>query len=143
MNRLEVIQNAITTKLEGVSHLRHVYKYNKADAVGYPYATVTPETMTGEFGDFSAISKRNLRTWDFNVKVIVDREEASFGPEKGQRVVIETVDEILTAFDFDVTLSGTVKQVEVVGGDFDFETIGNTVNVANLTVSCLDVVDAR
>ena len=143
MKRLEVIQNAIADKLEGVSHLRHVYKYNKADAAGFPYATVTPAFMTGEFGDYSAVSKRNLRNFEFLIRVVVDRDEASFGPEKGQRVIIESVDEILTAFDFDVTLSGTVKQVEVVGGDFDFETIGNTVNVANLSVNCLDVVDAR
>ena len=141
--RLETIKGVLKTKLEGISHLRHVYDYDKADPEGYPFGVVVPSNWEGEFGDFSAISKRNLRTWNFNVKVFVERDEASFGPEKAERVATEAVDEILTAFDFDVTLSGTVKQVSVVGGDFDIDIIGNTVKVASLDISCLDLVEAR
>lgn len=141
--RIQTIQDALATKLEGVSHLRHVYKYTKADSAGFPYATVTWGGATGEFADYSAISKRNLRTWTFNVRVVVDRDEASFGPEKAARIMRESLDEIFTAFDFDLTLSGEVKAVQVVSGDRDFEFIGNTVDVANLTVECLDLVEAR
>lgn len=142
-NRIETIKNAIVTKIQGVSHLRHVYTYNKADPEGYPYATVTFSDGDGEFADFSAISKRNLRNQNFSIRVFVERNEASFGPQKAERVSTEALDEILTAFDFDVTLSGTVKQVQPVGWDGSFETIGDTVRVAEITVSCLDLVEAR
>ena len=141
--RLATIKSAIKTKLEGVSHLRHVYDYANADPGGFPFATIREADWVGEFADFSAISKRNLRTWNFEVRVFVEVDEASFGSEKAQRVSTEATDEILTAFDFDTTLSGTVKQVGVVEGNNDFEIIGNTMQVVNLTISCLDLVDAK
>jgi len=143
MKRIETIKNALVSKMSGVSHLRHVYSYNTASPEGYPFATIAFDTGTGEFADFSAISKRNLRHDVFSIRVFVERDEASFGPEKAERVSTETLDEILTAFDMDCTLSGTVKAVTPVSWSGDFEIMGNITRVAEVLVDCLDLVDAK
>lgn len=142
MSRLETIKNAIVAKINGVSHLRHVYSYNTAKPEGYPFATVVFESGTGDFADFSASSKRNLRNHVFSVRVFVERDEASFGPDKAERISTESLDEILTAFDMDCTLSGTVKAVKPVSWNGDFETMGNIARVAEIKIDCLDLVDA-
>jgi hypothetical protein len=136
------IKNAIKTKLDGVSHLKYVYTYANGSPDGFPCATITNSQMQGEFGDFSATSKRNKRTYAFNVSIYVERNEASFGAEKAERVTDEALDEILTAFDMDTTLSGVVKWVQVVEGDLSYEDMGNIVRTANLTISCIDMVDS-
>lgn len=143
MTRIETIKNAIKTKLQGVSHLRHVYTYPKGTPEGYPYATLTYSNGDGEFADYSAVSKRNLRTHNFLIQVFVDKDDNSFGGEKAERVSIEALDEITHAFDMDVTLSGTVLQVTPVSWSGGYDIIGNAVRVADLTISCKDLVDAR
>lgn len=141
INRIETIKSVLVTKLEGMTHLRHVYDYQKAEPTGFPFAIVTLGDFDGDFGDWGT-SNRNIRNWNFIVKIYVDRDEGSFGSEKGERVAVETTDEILIALDTDVTLGGEVKQVKVVSGSFDNETIGNTVRVAELVISCMDLVSA-
>jgi hypothetical protein len=140
INRVETIKNLIVNKVSGLSHIRNVYNYQNSNPEGFPFAVVVLDTFSGDFADFSAISKRNLRTWDFLVKVYVERDEASFGSQKAERIAVETTDELLKAFDSDLTLGGEVKYVKVVNGIFGNESIGNTVRVCEFTISCVDLV---
>lgn len=142
INRIETIKQIIVNKVNGLSHIRHTYNYENSNPDGFPFATVTLQDFSGSFGDFSAISKRNLRTWNFLIKVYVERDEGNFGSEKAERIAVETADELLIAFDNDLTLGGEVKFVQVVSGSFSNEQIGNTVRVVEFVVSCLDVVNA-
>lgn len=133
------ISSAIATKLRGVSGLRDVYEFepDKPTDGRYPFATVTPQSFTGEFGD----TIRNLRTYSIAVRVYQERVEASFGNEKAERLMREVADEIMTAFDADTTLSGMVKYIRPAYGDLSYvdREIGDT-RVAEFILECLNVV---
>ena len=142
VNRIETIKQLIVNKVQGLSHIRHTYNYENSNPQGFPFAVVTLDSFDGQFADFSAISKRNIRNWSFMIRVYVERDETSFGSDKAERVAVETADELLIAFDNDLTLGGEVKMVQVVSGSFTNEQIGNTVRVIEFVVNCMDVVNA-
>lgn len=138
-NQIVAISSAIATKMRGVSGLRAVYEYepDKPTNGGYPFATVTPQAFSGEFGD----TIRNLRTYALSVKIYQERTEAAFGNEKAERLMREMIDEVLTAFDMDTTLSGMVKYVKPVHGDLSYidREIGDT-RVGEFIFDCVNVV---
>lgn len=113
------VSNAIKNKLQGISHLNEVLEYepDKPTDGKYPFATVTPVTFAAEFGD----TRRNLRAIIYSVKVYQERTQIGFGNEKAERVMREMIDEIVTAFDDDTTLSGTVKFIRPAAGDLVYE----------------------
>lgn len=120
------ICSAIITKINGVGTLNTVYNYeiDKPTDGKYPFATVTPTRFDGEFGD----TIRNIRKYEFAIRVYQERVEAGFGNEKTERVIRTIADEILTAFDADTTLSGMVKMIKPLSGSFDYvdREIGDT-----------------
>jgi len=140
-NRIETIKNIIVNKVSNLSHIRNCYNYENSNPEGFPFANVTLDSFDGSFADFSAISKRNLRTWTFIVNVYVERDEGGFGSQKAERVAVETADELLQAFDSDLTLGGEVKYVEVVSGNFTNMSMGNTVRVVSFNIRCVDLVN--
>jgi len=141
-NRIETIKNVIKNKVAQITHIRNVYGFDKAYTEGYPYAIVIPESFDGSFGDFSAISKRNIRNFNFIIRVYVERDEDGFGAEKAQRVIEETIDEIINTFDNYTTLGGEVLQVQVISGSFNTLNMGNTIISADVLLNCKDIVNA-
>lgn len=133
------ISTSIVAKLQGVSGIVAVYAYepDKPTNGGYPFATVTPQAFSGEFGD----TIRNLRTYTYVVRVYQERTETAFGNEKAERLAREMVDEILTAFDADTTLSGRVKWVKPARGSLDYadREIGDT-RIIEIELECMNVV---
>lgn len=75
------------------------------------------------------------------VRIYQERVQASAGAEKAERLAREMVDEVLTAFDADTTLSGMVKYVRPVRGDLSYidREIGDT-RVAEFVLECMNVV---
>lgn len=141
MRDLQDISGQIATKLRGVSGIVEVYEYEagKPTSGGYPFATVTPNAFTGRFGD----TIRNERTYEFRVRVYQERTATGFGNQKAERLVREMVDEVLTAFDMDTTLSGMVQYVKPVRGDLSYidREIGDT-RIAEFIVEAVHVVDS-
>lgn len=133
------ISLAVVTKLQGVGKLNGVYAYepDKPSSGNYPFATVTAQAFDGQFGD----TIRNIRTFDLVVRVYQERIESNFGNEKAERVMREMVDEILTAFDADTTLSGTCKMVKPISGNLSYEDreMGDT-RIAEIVVQATTVV---
>lgn len=133
------ISLAIVNKLSGISKLNGVYNYepDKPESGMYPFATVTMQAFDGKFGD----TIRNIRTFDLVVRVYQERIESNFGNEKAERVMREMVDEIITAFDADTTLSGTCKMVKPLSGNLDYEDreLGDT-RIAEIIVQATTVV---
>ena len=135
------ISNAIKTKLDSVSSLKSVYEYepDKPTDGQYPFASVTPANFVAEFAD----NYRNLRTISYTVRVFQERTERGFGNQKAERVLREVVDEILTAFDNDTTLSGIVKWIKPASGDlrYDNREVGDT-RVCEIILEANVVVDS-
>jgi len=135
------ISAAIKTKLDSISHLNEVFEFepDKPTDGKYPFATITSNAFDGVFGD----TKRNLRTITYSVKIYQERTEAGFGNEKSERVTREMLDEIVTAFDNDTTLSGLVKWIVPAGGDLDYveRETGDT-RIADIFLEANVVVDS-
>lgn len=138
MTDVNSISTAIVTKLGGVGGLQDVYNYvpDKPSNGRYPFATVTLSNWEGRFGD----TIRNIRTYNFQVQVWSERTEAAFGNSKTETIMRSMIDEILTAFDADTTLSGVVKFVRPVKGNADYEPreVGDT-RVAEFVLECVTV----
>lgn len=136
---IQNISSAIVTKLEGVSGMVQVYNYepDKPEDGGYPFATVTTRELNGEFGD----TIRNIRKYTFSIRVYQERVEIGFGNQKAERIAREMTDEILTAFDADTTLSGMVKMVSPLRGNFDYidREVGDT-RIVEIDVEAMTVV---
>ena len=139
MRDVQNISAAIANKITGVSGLYAVYEYEIDKPVNgkYPFATVTPKSFNGEFGD----TIRNIRHYQFNVRIYQERTAIGFGNEKAERLMREIVDEIMTAFDADTTLSGMVKFVKPIEGDLDYvnREIGDT-RTAEIVLDAMNVV---
>jgi len=108
-SNIKTIWQVIKSKADCLQHTHGVFDYDTGRPTGYPFATVTPSDGESEFGDSVGSGRgRNIQTLRFSIKIWQEREDSAFGPEKAQRVAIETLDEVLTAFHADTTLSGTV-----------------------------------
>jgi hypothetical protein len=109
MSNVKAVWQAIKTKADCLTRTQGVFDYDTGKTTGYPFATVTPSDGESEFGDSMGSGRgRNIQTMRFSVKIWQEREETAFGAEKAQRVAVEVLDEVLTAFHADTTLSGTV-----------------------------------
>lgn len=138
-NNIVALSAAIANKVRGVSGIQDVYEYeiDKPTNGRYPFAVVTPQAFSGDFGD----TIRNLRTYEMSIRIYQERVGASAGNEKAERLIREMTDEILTAFDMDTTLSGMMKFVRPVHGDLSYidREIGDT-RVAEFILDCVNVV---
>lgn len=133
------ISAKIAQKLNETQSIKAVYEYETSNPDGkYPMATVTAQGFDGEF----ASTAHNRRAFQFSIKVYQERQETSFGVAKAERVMREAVDEIITAFDMDTTLSGTVTYCAPVGADFSHEDREHDVRLANITLEAVTVVTA-
>lgn len=136
---IQDISAAVATKMRSVSGLHAVYEYeiDKPEDGKYPFATITPQAFSGEFGD----TIRNIRTYELAVRIYQERTEAGIGNEKAERLIREMTDEVLTAFDMDTTLSGIAKFVRPVRGNLQYigRETGDT-RVAEFILECVNVV---
>ena len=109
------VAQAIITKLQGVSNLNGVYgtEIPTPTSGQYPFATVIIKSGTGKFGDLT----RNERTFKYDINVYQERTIAGQGPTQSEIIITSLIDEIITAFDMDFTLSGVAKFVKPL--DFD------------------------
>ena len=133
------IQTIIVTKLNGVSGLNGVYAYRADRPTNgqYPYAVVTAKRGTGEFGD----TIRNIRHNLYEIKVYQERTQAGFGNQKAERIIDEIIDDVLTAFDADTTLSGSAKMVKPLDWDKDYDDVEvGDVRIAEFIVDVTMVV---
>ena len=133
------ISNAIINKLNGISGLNGVYNYEVATPTNgqYPFATVTTNSEDGVFGD----TIRNVRTNSFAIRIYQERTQAAFGDSKAENIIRIICDSIITAFDADTTLGGTVKWVKPLKANFRYVSreTGDT-RVAEFTADCITVV---
>lgn len=127
--------------LEGITQLNAIYEYDPGSAPEgkFPFATVTFEGTTAEFGD----TIRNKRIYTFAIKVYQERLNAAFGNQKADRIIREIADSIITAFDNNTTLDGLVQMVEPISAETDYiEREVGDIRVINFTVNALKVVDS-
>lgn len=138
------IQASIASKVSSVGSLHGSFNYEAGKATGYPYATVVCQEFSSEFGDSAGSSSgRNLVKYTFRIGIYQEREEAGFGAEKAERVLMEVVDEISTAFHQDTTLSGSVLWQRPVRGGLSYEERDLLVRSAEVFIETMSAVDSK
>lgn len=138
------IWNTIKDKVESAQALHGVYNYQTGKPTGYPYATVTLSEGESEFGDSAgSFSARNLETNRFVIRVYQEQEPEAFGAEKAERIAMEVLEELKTAFHQDTTLSGSVKWQRPVSWVLGYEIIDRIVKTAEVTIETMSVVNSK
>jgi hypothetical protein len=136
------LSSALVSKLDTVSKLHGVYNYEPdvPDDGKYPFATVFIQSGDGEFGD----TIRNIRRHRFIINVYQERTMPAFGNEKAERIIRELIDDILTVFDADTTLSGVAKMVRPLSYDATYiqREVGDT-RVVQFIGECMTVVPSN
>jgi len=100
------LSDKLKSKLEGISKIQQVYEYPTIKFDGFPAATLTPSENAADF----ETSNENERNYAFIVRLFQDMPTGNISGEKPDdyafRVLRQTVDDVLDAFDQDPTLSG-------------------------------------
>lgn len=110
----QTIFTAVKTLLQGVSSIKYVYDYERADNEGYPCVHLTGGL---KFSSEVADSGRDMRTWYYTIRVIQERDPNERGGSEADRILRATVADILDAIDNnnDLDVSGVLKSTPTVG----------------------------
>lgn len=131
------IKTAIKNKLDCISHLENVYSEDTGSEAGNPYATVTKARFESSFAD----TNRNFQEWFFTIRLYTKKTDDGFTIRTAERVSDELVDEIVTAFHMDTTLSGSCKYVEPIDGDFSWVSATEAIRLAEITLKATEVIN--
>lgn len=126
------IKNSIVTKLQAMQSINTVYNYDTSNFNGnYPVAVVTVGDGEGEV----RANVRTLTGYSYNIDIFQELG-SNFSPQKTERVVAEVLDEVLTAFRMDNTLSGTVTYCDQVTWTTGFEDREHDTRVLRISLTC-------
>lgn len=104
---IDLVQ-AVKTKLETIDALKAVYAYSPSEFAGYPYAIV----LNQGFDNIEISSTFIRRIHHVGVLLIQEVSDVGFDNEKAARVFNELLDEVVTAFDDDITLGGVALLIK-------------------------------
>ena len=142
MDKTETIRAAIKGKLQALNHIKQVWDYEPDDLAGkFPAIALTLRDYSDtKFAD----NQRNVRSYNFTAKFYIERGgKHGFSPEKAERVMVELLDEFVTAMDMDTTLSGICQYAKVTKGRAGYEGRELNMRVAEMDVECVAVTDAK
>lgn len=133
------ISTKLKTMIGSISSINGVYDYAQTDVTSYPYAVVKFDGSNADFGD----TIRNIRHYEFMVILYIDRNQASVGNEKAERLLRSITDEIITMFDNNTTLDNLVQMVQPISISTSFQNtdIGDT-RVCEIVIDCIKAVDS-
>jgi hypothetical protein len=105
---------AILAKLNAMQTLKAAYDWETSNSSGnYPFATVTVRAGEGA----TESSQYNKRMQGFRIRVYQERSKIGQGPEAAEDIAVSVLDELQTAFDMDITLSGVCSYVMPISWD--------------------------
>lgn len=111
------LSTAILNRLATVSSLHgRIYEYNPAEFIGYPSAVVRSAGHEETIADTGT----DLRLYDFDIIVYVERGKEGFGTEKAERIRREVEDDILAVFDNYQTLGGACLWMRIRTGGWGY-----------------------
>ena len=137
-SNVKTVRDLIKSKVDQMGQLNGVFDYATGKNTGYPFATVTPEAGTSEFAEAKG---RNLQTMQFIVRLYQEREDHLFGPEKAENVSLNVLDELLTAFHQDTTLSGAVLWQRPISWAGSYDVRDQIVRTLEVTIEAVKEID--
>jgi hypothetical protein len=144
MNDIKTVRDTIKNKVSQLGTLSYVYDYDTALVEGTPFATITPQRGTSDWGDSAGSeSGRNIQTMEFVVRVFQAREQSDFDSQKAENISLNVLDELLTAFHNDITLSGTVLWQRPTEWVTEYETVDQVVRTLQVTITAVKQINSK
>jgi hypothetical protein len=128
------IKAAILAKVAQIGSLYSSFDYQKGDPEGYPFATVVNLNGESTWGDSAGTTHRDIQKMRFAINIYQEREANLFGAQKAEMVATTVLDEIMTAFHADTTLSGAVLWQRPISWDTDDTIIDKVVRVMTIVI---------
>lgn len=140
----KTVRDAIKAKVSQLGTLAYVYDYDTALVEGTPFATVTPLRGSSQWGDSAGSGAgRNLETMEFAVRVFQARETTDFDSQKAENISLLVLDELLTAFNNDITLSGTVLWQRPSEWLTEYEQVDQVVRTLQVTITAVKEINSK
>ena len=130
---------AIKTILLTVPEIKEVHDHDKGKFAGYPAAVIFPTENKSDF----ETTTQNLREYAFTIRLHEPMEVVSgvTDHEKADRILRETVDNVITEFDNKFTLNGAVNFCRATPSVWGYQTReSGVVRVAEVRLSCFKLV---
>jgi len=126
------ISTLIGTKLSGISDIQVVKAEHTDNFSGFPAATYEPSRNENAY----ITNAENERRYAFDI--VIHQELTKATRADGIRILRETVDAVITAFDTDYNLSGNVDFVLALPSEWGEYVGGNSpIKYAMLTLICV------
>jgi len=137
----KAIRDLIVTKLQAVkvgsnNAFGSVFDHVDANFLKYPVAVVRAVGGRGNVIDTHAIE----RVFSFIVDLYQEQSDPGKTTKEASDIMIETADAVLTAFDKDKDLSGSVQIIRVIEFDFSFKAAAGAFNYATFKVDAVVIV---
>ena len=124
--------------------LASVYDYDTGKVDVTPFATVTHSSGSSEFGDSTGSqSGRNILTLEYVIKVFQSRELEDFDSQQAEIINKNVLDELLTAFHNDITLSGTVLWQSPTNWVTEYEITDQVVRTLQVTITATKDINSK
>lgn len=144
MNNIKTIRDAIKNKVSQMATLVAVYDYETGEVTGTPFATVSPMSGITDWGDSAGSqSGRNIQTIEYVVKIFQGRDLEDFDAQTAENISLNVLDELLTAFNNDTTLSGTVLWQKPSNWQMEYEVIDQIVRTLQVTIQVGKSIDSK
>lgn len=135
------IRTAIIAKIQTVTKITNVYGHGTPPADMFPFATVEAISNDATFED----TANNWRTYKFRIRVHYSRtRDDQTGVdrlENAEEAVLRVLDDLLTAFDEDFTLGGTVHKVDALESSLGYQELTNgPARVGEIVLKCSQLV---
>ena len=132
------IITAIQSVLSGITSIHEVHDFDKGKFDGYPAVVVFPSENASEF----ATTSQNLREYVFTIRFHQPMEKIGTNYHKdADRILRELLDEAITAFDTNFSLSGVVNWCKATPSSWGYqERDTGVVRIAEIKLSCMKLV---
>ena len=132
---IQTISDKLKTMLETLKGtnkpLVNVYDYHTLENTGYPYVSFEAVELTGEIRD----TCNNERNIIFDLYIF--QEIGTNGRQVATQIIYKAMDDIISLFDTDYTLGGTIELITPIGGNIVPFNIGNgSAIVGTIRLNC-------
>lgn len=128
----QVIRPLILTKLQSISDIQFADDKHSSNLTGFPAATFEPSGNENIY----LTNAENQRKYIFDI--IIHQEITKAGRDEAIRILGETVDAVITAFDIDYRLTNNVDFCMALPSKWGEYTSGSaTIKYATLTLICV------
>ena len=143
---INTIKTAIKNKLDGITSIQEINTYERVGFEGNPAVNITVVGNEGEFNS-TAMNKREL---NFLIRVFIPLkgnpalEEGDNSKAEAEATMADVVDDILTAFDEDITLGRTVDWLRAAPSNWGYVPAGEGfLRTADINIKAIKKIIVR